>query len=848
MQRPFRIWGVFDTETTNVENSDHSHSAFPVLYILSDIHEIDISSYVVDDERERVHFFRDEQGFVTQLESMMVDAAYADCIPVICAYNLMFDLQTILYGLHDRYELRTSAQSSTNVYTLDLMLQGQCVCRFWDTYHLEPGGLRAMGVACGVEKLMGDWDYSLVRTPETHLSARELEYAKRDVQVIPAYLKYLCDAHSWLTPDMLGFRVITKTSIVRQMAKHEIGKLSVKTRKGKRLTLYKSYNNLCVRELPKSFDSYALRLACFRGGLTFTAAKTASVVVNHVLSIDETSAHHFLINGRRVPIGFEELEPRHLRMWLEDVRSYELDDVLRRYHYPFQRWFHCRVRIENLRLKQNSAFGAWGIGLLAQAKFKRRIARRLDDDENERDIASMEDVRERGFVDSVTGGVFAFGKLMSADVCEVHLNEIEWWCVCQVYDFDSFEPIAGEGTIKSIWPPDYVTLQSNVLYAQKEDAKHINENYDEQPYGLDVPDWVPDPIVDSLRAGEVSNSFVKDWYGKQVKGSFNGIYGVCAQNVFKPDFTFDDGAEMHIDGATVPSPENFCEKLEDQGKCLVLYTYGMRIVGGSRMQLLIAMMLLWDAFGNKVTCCGGDTDSIKVRCDEDITPDMILSALEPLHVATKKAIDESMARLRRTFPELASELRHLGCFEIEPTSKKGSDVFYAYHMEAWNKARISIDSYGGVHVTCAGLSRPKGKYNIEDWISDMMGRGWPPEELLPIVLGYNVTIMNSVCHALEHSRPLYSERFDGLVEDYEGRSSHVQAHKAVALFPAARKMGDTLKNANLDNVRYLISEYGREVDTTERSITAIPDDNEVMHPQLLMQTPWGLEVIEHGQH
>lgn len=870
MFRPYKIWCAFDTETTNVTLSNGAHAAYPILYIFNDVHQLDVSSYMVDDPREVVSFFRHESDAIAYLKSVMYDAALLDVVPVVCAYNLMFDLQTILYTLHDDFELRASAQSSTNVYTLDLMLRGQCVMRFWDTYHLEPGGLKAMGVACGVDKLMGDWDYSLIRTPETPLSELELGYAKRDVQVIPAYLKYLCDAYSWLTSDMLGFRVITKTSLVRQMAKHEIGPLSVKTGKGKRLTLYQSFNRLCVAELPNGYDSYALRLACFRGGLTFTSAKTASVVVRHVLSIDETSAHHFLINGRRVPVGFVELTHENLIMWLDDVRSYTLDDVLYRYHYPFQRWFHVRVRLENVRLKQDSAFGEWGIGLLAQAKFKRTIARRVDDDENERDIASMEDVRARGYVDSVGNGTFAFGKLTSCDVCEVHLTELEWWLVCQVYDFDAYDPIVGEGTIKSIWPPDYVALQSNVLYGQKNDAKRIYEGYDETPYLDDVPAWVPDPIRESLRGALVSTYYVRDWYGKQIKGSFNGIYGTEAQNVFKADFAFDDGAEMYVDRDTVASPDNFGDKLDEQDKCMVLYTYGMRIVGGSRMQLVIAMMLLWAAFGHRVTCCGGDTDSIKVRCDSDVTSQMILDALEPLHVATKRAIDASMARLRRTFPALASPLTHLGCFEIEPISKGSNNVFYSWHMEAWNKARISVDERLGVHVTCAGLSRPHGAYTIETWVHDMLLDGWDPSELLPLALGYNVTITNEVCHALEHARPLYSELFDDDVTDYRGHKSHVHTHGAVALFDAARKLGDTLKNVNIGNVEYLREVYGREVETTDRVITCVYNlpfalalmmlgervtlnmcrlfTETFVRPVLYMQSPWGLEVAEHGKH
>ena len=70
----------------------------------------------------------------------------------ICAYNLMFDMQTLMLDLNMQYDMKATAQSSTNVYTLDLIQDGETVLRFWDTYHLEMRGLAAMGETAGLEK------------------------------------------------------------------------------------------------------------------------------------------------------------------------------------------------------------------------------------------------------------------------------------------------------------------------------------------------------------------------------------------------------------------------------------------------------------------------------------------------------------------------------------------------------------------------------------------------------------------------------------------------------------------------------------------------------------------------
>lgn len=838
-QRRYRIWCVYDTETSNAVYPDGNVYAWPILYIFNDVHEVDMRNYEVDCPGERITFLRHEEEAQAYIDQMIEDAARADCIPVMCVYNAIFDLQTIMSGLHDRYDMEVNAQSSTNIYTLDLLKDDRIVLRIWDTYHLEMRGLKAMGSTCGVAKLMGDWDYDLIRSPETPLTDEELGYAARDVQVIPAYLRYLCEAHEWLTPDMLGQRVLTKTSLVRQMARHEIGNLRI-PKKGK-LNLLKAFESLCRREQPYDYASYATRLACFRGGLTFTAALTASSVVERVYSLDETSAHHAFINGRRVPIGFHVLTPDVLDFWLEDIQRYTTYDVLHNYAYPFQRWFHACVRFDNLRPKKGSAFEAWGIGLLAQAKFLKRVPLSDISANNERAIDGMEEVRANGYVDSAYGATYAFGKLMEAEQCSVWVSELEFWCMTQVYEWDSCKALAGEGTIRSIWPPDFVTLQSNMLYLRKNDAKVINNNYHEgEPYPLDVPASVPEGIKAGLLEGSFSNQFIASWYGNAVKGSFNSIYGTQAQNVLKPEYIVAADDELRVDRSTRTTDANFDERIAEIKHPMVLYTYGLRIVGGSRMQLVIAMQLLYEAFGGAIIVTGGDTDSLKVACMDGIDADMLLEALEPLHVATTNALHLCMARLRENYPTRTADLTGVGCFEVEPATK--TCEYYPLHMEAWNKARVSIDDAGTPHVTMAGLSRPADAYHIVTWTKDMLDLGHDPRELLPRAFGYNVTIQNEVCHALERTSPKFRDPFMADVTDYLGNRTWVDTHQAIALFDSNRRIGDLMKNQNRDNVEYLEQKYGRKVSQGEKILTV---EYDYTYACALMGKTWHRFVYRH---
>lgn len=823
---------IYDTETTNIGDGENTR-AFPILFIDNDIRDIDIYDYTPDRD-DKIHFYRTEQEMQDRIDAYVFWGECLGVVPIICAYNLMFDLQPLMEELNERYEIRANAQSSTNVYTLDLYSEGVHVLRFWDTYHLEMRGLAAMGETCGIEKAKGDWDYSLIRTPRTPLTDLELFYAARDVQVIPAYLRYLLHANEWMQQSDFGFRVLTKTSIVRQMARREIERLTVPKKDGSRLELRNAFMRLCRKELPSNYQIYALRKACFRGGWTFTAARYALTLQRNVLSADAVSMHHTFINGRYVPQDFKPCYPNNLEAYFKDVLNTPLEYVLEHYAKPFDCAFHARVRIKNIRLREGTCFEYWGIALEASSKFKKNIEPGSEIGYDLANVMQENAVRDNGFYDRFEGATFAFGKLYRADEVLLHLNELELWTLSRVYEWDSLEAVFGEATVRFKLPPDFVTLQSNKLFEQKSAAKFINFHYTKGvPYPYNTR-TIPDGIAAALKDGTLEPQFFEQWYSSTVKGMFNGIYGTMAQDVFKPQYKCEDG-NLVINETTVTTPENYDEKKPRNTR--VLYTYGMRIVGGSRMHMAILMELLWKSLGTRIRVLGGDTDSVKVSCDADVSDDDIERAMEPIAKASKSAIDTCMKRLRINFPELASPLTGIGSFEIENRGKH-----YVLHYELWNKARVSFDG-DRFHITCAGLPRPIGLYTIETFMGDLFAAGYKPESILQETVGFDTYISHDISHTLEHHKPKPTDIYADTVRDYAGVDDDVFAHQSTALYPAPRWLGETLKLTNRLSVDYLERKYNRIVEPATRYLER---DKVTGKAVLLKDTENGIQEVMHA--
>jgi hypothetical protein len=365
--------------------------------------------------------------------------------------------------------------------------------------------------------------------------------------------------------------------------------------------------------------------------------------------------------------------------------------------------------------------------------------------------------------------------------------------------------IYGEVTTRFIPPPEFVTLQSNLLFEQKSKAKFVLAHYNEgEEYPFNVT-GLPTGIADGLKKGTLEHQFFEEWYSNTVKGQFNGIYGTQAQDVYKGDFMCVNG-NISANPTSKTTEDNWEEK--QPKTCRVLYTYGMRIVGGSRLHLILALELLDEYFGNAIRVLGGDTDSVKASVDDDVTDDELEKALKPLLDCSTDAILKSQKKVREKFSHIASTLKGIGGFEIENKGKH-----YSIHLELWNKTRVSWD--GKSHITAAGISRPIDKYHLGSLIEELAAK-YPIEEVLKMCVGYNVYISNEISHALEGYRPDARDRLNRNVTDYLGNEAYITAHESVALYPISRVLGDTAKFSNSQNIKYLKEKYGREVIDYER--------------------------------
>lgn len=815
-ERKFKVCYVYDTETCNIKK-DNENLAYTILFIFNDITKTSISKYEAD-ECDEIKYFRYEKEALDYIDNCLEFGKDNDIIPVIAAYNLMFDLQPIFANLHDKYKISVNAQSGTSAYTVDLLDDdGDILLRFWDTFYLDPRGLAKMGEAAGLEKACGDWDYEKIRTPETKLTEEELYYAKRDVQVIPAYLRFILESEDYIDEEDLGSSLLTKTSIVRLFSKRVIGELKA----GKK-TVKEEMIAQCVRENAKTYTQYGMRKASFRGGLTFTSSRYASKTIKNVASLDVASMHHAFINGRYLPEHFELVENRiNAHKILNDIRKKDVYDVLHCYNLPFTHAFHACIKFENLRIKAGTVFEKEGIGLLSEAKvYKNGIQETFEDYRN---YLAEVDVRAQGYEDKVLDEEISYSKIESAKIAYIWCNEIEFWNICQVYDFDSFEWCRGEITTKFCLPPDYVSLASNILYEKKSAMKKLVNNYiDNVPYDKEISDLVPEQIRKRAYEGTTTKEELAQYYQVIIKGMYNAIYGSQAQNVNKPQYKVtDETHDIEIDDETRKNINTF----EANNSTYVNYIYGSRIVAGSRMHLIIAMILLKDKFNDKIHIAGGDTDSLKIGTDESVSDNMLMSALDPLHDAIRRAINQTQVRIRKNYPKYSSNLEGLGEFEIENAGDR-----YIASRDYWNKCRIAIDKKGKFHITCAGVSRPANRYNLEKIANRMYELGYDYNEIFDLLIGYNTTYAPSVSFLLGHHKPGYNDMVDIDIVDYTGSKSHVKAHQSIALYPIAKTVGDEIAQTNYANI-VKQKTLGYEIDARQKFITQ--DDKNVKIYEIL---------------
>lgn len=145
-----------------------------------------------------------------------------------------------------------------------------------------------------VKKLVGDLDYTVLRTPKTKLTDTELAYCFNDVLVMYYGLLQYKEKYGHIID--IPF---TQTGEVR---KEVIERMNVSSE-------YK-YRKRCLKLIPETIEDYSLLCDCFMGGYTHSNAIHTNIVLENIRSKDIASSYPTVMCLEKYPMTyFEETIP-----------------------------------------------------------------------------------------------------------------------------------------------------------------------------------------------------------------------------------------------------------------------------------------------------------------------------------------------------------------------------------------------------------------------------------------------------------------------------------------------------------------------------------------------------------
>lgn len=713
-----RFVAVLDSETVN---------ARPLLRSLPVSYQLGICLSGVSESLSpndvRTVLARDASEVYRELDDIVETFADTGETPVVGVHNLAYDIHFLMpyiNSMHEKgYLVDCCFKSSIKPLTVSFKQGDSTELILWDTLSFSGKSLAKMGRECGYLKKSGDWDYSVDRTPATPLTDEEVGYALADVVVPFMWLKWWHGLNPEVPLDQLAMPVLTKTSVVRYKCK-ELG-MGVEEY-GK--PVYERFLGCCKSELPKTEVDYDLMIRSTSAGWTFTAGANAGRdVLDAAMKYDATSMHPSHMVSHLYPYDFEQVSGKTAQLWLDQVMRVTLEDAILRWRCPFPRAFNARVMFTNLRPKAGSIFERDDLMLHGSALFSDYST----DADKETESSDMEfnAVNAAGYSNVAVNGRYSFGKLVSADLCIISLNELNAWVHAQVYDWDSCQVLAMSGTEKFRRPPEYVMLSVGTMLGRKKIVKDAMHGSPPEVR----PDWVPEEVYQGMLGYSEHGSESVDSFYKQVKADLNSLYGMFATNEAKQSMVYSDG-DFKYDGV-----RGF-DKLPAKPKAW--YNFGLRIAAWSRVQQCCAMLLL-DAGGVAQSFVNGDTDSFCFRAERPGN-DAVMGSLAPLHAAIERSMREVMA-----VPELPPQFEGLGLYMV--------DCEPGHYCAVANKRYAYTTGAGDLHVASAGVPNRSVEYALQSELD----AGESFEAATIYALGYLATYGADLSGTKYKAQPEYPE-------------------------------------------------------------------------------------------
>lgn len=217
-----------------------------------------------------------------------------DCILYCYVHNLSYEFQFIRKLL--QWE---------NVFSTDTRKPIKALCsygiEFKDSYILSGYSLETVGKNLQkytVKKLVGFLNYDEIRTPQTPLTEKELEYCVNDVLVVMSYIQeYIEQMNNKITNIPL-----TQTGLVRKFCRKNCYYGFSKDKNIKQQTYY-DYRDLMNTLTINDIEEYNLLKRAFQGGFTHANAYYVKEIEQNVSSFDFTSSYPYVMLSEQFPMG-----------------------------------------------------------------------------------------------------------------------------------------------------------------------------------------------------------------------------------------------------------------------------------------------------------------------------------------------------------------------------------------------------------------------------------------------------------------------------------------------------------------------------------------------------------------
>lgn len=307
----------------NVDNTIYTFDIESTSYLILNNKIISASEYLNLDKKDRetaipcacmyiwqfsinqtVYYGRTWEEFCTFLDLLEKNSPNKKFVFV---HNLSFEFQFFATQLKIKKVLSRKSRKVMSVTLEDYNIEFRC------SYYMSNVSLAYLPKLFNlpVQKMVGDLDYSLIRTPATKLTDAEMGYCEHDCLVVYEYIKMELEKYK-----SVNHIPLTSTGKVRK----ELQSLVMRDYEYRRIT------RTAINIKP---SVYNLLIEAFAGGYTHANYMFTDEVIENVDSYDETSAYPYVMVTSKFPMT--EFKPCNIKT---------ADDMIDKYAYLVRVKFH----------------------------------------------------------------------------------------------------------------------------------------------------------------------------------------------------------------------------------------------------------------------------------------------------------------------------------------------------------------------------------------------------------------------------------------------------------------------------------------------------------------------------